>query len=94
MMAKSKFGYMACPDCGERVVVKVNERETLSYSCAECDGDGYRKKGQAAYAHWLKKITPAAPPPADPPKPGAGKKEKAPADPPPAPAAKPAPAPW
>lgn len=56
---------MACPDCGERVVVKINERETLSYGCDECDGNGYSKKGEGRYSSWLQKITrvaaPAAP---------------------------------
>ena len=55
-MAKTKFGYMPCPDCASRVVVKINERETLSYSCDECDGIGYSKKGEGRYPAWLKKI--------------------------------------
>ena len=54
---KTKFGHMACPDCGNRVVVKMNEHETLSYGCDECDGIGYSKKGEGRYAKWLSKIT-------------------------------------
>lgn len=72
-MSKSKFGHMKCPDCGERVVVKINDRETLAYRCDECDGNGYSKKGEGRYTAWMDKITrvaadpaptPAAPPPA------------------------------
>jgi len=89
-MAKTNYGRMDCPDCGERVRVKVNERETLSYSCDECDSDGYRRKGTAAYAAWLKKITRDQAPPAPAakePAPAPAKKE------PPAPAKKEPPAP-
>jgi hypothetical protein len=49
-------------------VVRINEHETLSYGCDECDGIGYSKKGEGRYAKWLAKITrvkPAGDPPAD-----------------------------
>ena len=75
-MAKTKLGHMACPDCAERVVVKINEHGTLSYSCHECDGSGYCKKDEARYPRWEAKITKlpgeqkqekkTAPPPAEP----------------------------
>lgn len=58
---KTKFGYMQCPDCGERVVVKQNENETLAYRCDECDGNGYTRKGEGRYQSWIKKITRTAP---------------------------------
>lgn len=56
---KRKFGHMTCPepDCGNRVVVKVNDRETLSYSCQECDAHDYCKRGESRYGGWLKRIT-------------------------------------
>ena len=63
---KTKFGYMACPDCGERCVVKQNEHETLAYRCDECDGNGYARKGEGRYPTWLKKITRTAAPAAAP----------------------------
>jgi hypothetical protein len=61
-MAKSKFGYMTCPTpgCGTRLVVKINERETLSWGCDECDGTGYVKKGEAGYSKWMNTIARAA----------------------------------
>ena len=55
-MAKSKFGYMKCPDCAVRVVVKVNEKETLSYTCDECDSRGYAQKGAGNYKTWIARI--------------------------------------
>lgn len=89
-MAKSKFGHMPCESCGERVVVKVNEQETLSYSCDECEGMGYARKGNLQRDLWLKKIeriaAPPAPAPVPAPKP-APKAEPKP-EPKPAPAAK------
>jgi hypothetical protein len=65
-MAKSKYGYMPCPTpkCGTRLVVKMNERETLSWRCDECDGNGYVKKGEAGYSRWLGVVERAAPDPA------------------------------
>jgi hypothetical protein len=66
---KTKFGYMACPDCQARVVVKINEANgTLSYGCDECDGNGYCKKDAGRYPGWLKRITPVKPAPAAQPK--------------------------
>jgi len=83
---KIKYGYMLCPTpgCGTRLVVKKNERETLSWSCAECDGAGYAKKGDAGYVRWdgavVDKVAAPAPAPAPAPKPAPA------ADPKPAPA--------
>ncbi len=42
--------------CGNPVVVKINSHDTLSYSCQECDGNDYCKKGDTRYAWWLKRI--------------------------------------
>lgn len=92
---KTKYGYMNCPDChsdgkASRVLVRVNEHETLSFRCDECDAAPYAKKGDARRDMWERKIerlAPATPatPAADPvPVP----KEK-----PPVPATKPA-MPW
>lgn len=67
---KTKFGYMTCPDCKERVAVKINDQnETLSYLCTECDSNGYCKKGEGRYDAWLQRITRTAAP-APQPKPG------------------------
>jgi len=75
---------MDCPDCTERVRVKINEHKTLSYRCDECDSNGYRQPGTAAYAAWEKKITrDTAPAPAPKPAPVA---DPAPPAPKPAPA--------
>lgn len=88
-MVKTKFGHMSCESCGDRVVVKINEQETLSYSCDECEGMGYARKGNLQRDLWLKKIERIAAPPA--PAPAASPK---PATPPaPKPEAAPAPAP-
>lgn len=59
-MSKTKIGHMACPDCGEKVAVKENEHGTMSYSCDECDGNGYCRKGEGRYPSWRAKITPLA----------------------------------
>lgn len=80
-MARTKFGHMACPDCSHQVVVRANERETLSYHCDECDSQGYARKDNGNYAAWLGRIkrapgaAPDAPlkPPAE--KPGEKKKD-------------------
>ena len=64
-MAKSKYGYMICPTpkCGTRLVVKISERETLSWHCDECDGGSYVKKSEAGYSRWLEMVERAAPAP-------------------------------
>lgn len=85
-MAKVKFGYMDCPDClptKTRVVVKANERETLSFTCPECDSTAYVKKGAGNYGAWLGKIEKVPQPAADP------KPDPKPADPKPVPVGKP-----
>lgn len=63
-MAKTKYGKMKCPTpgCGELVIVKVNERETLSWNCQECDHSGYVRKGDAGYAKWAGSVTRQAEP--------------------------------
>lgn len=73
---KTKYGHMACPDCGERVTVKANEHGTLSYTCDECDSASYCKKGAGNRAHWEKRITraPGAAPAPKPDDQGDGKK--------------------
>lgn len=75
---KRKFGHMTCPepDCNNRVVVRVNGNDTLSYSCQECDAHDYCKKGEGRYAGWLKRITQVA---GDPAPAAAPKKEDTPA---------------
>lgn len=60
---KKKYGHMACPDCAARVVVKVNEHGTLSYTCDECDSAAYCKQGAGNRAAWEKKIAKAGDPP-------------------------------
>jgi hypothetical protein len=61
---------MPCPDCSKRVVVKVNENETLTFTCPECDSTAYVKKGAGNYAAWISKIEKvAAPAPAPSPTP-------------------------
>lgn len=93
-MAKTNLGEMACETCGRTVIVKTNEKETLSYRCDYCDAAPYQKAGTLAAKTWLSKVKPIAhgspaptlapPPAADP--------IKAP-QPAPAPAPQPAPAP-
>lgn len=73
-----KFGYMKCENrkCGARVVVKFNEKETLSYTCDECEKSSYARKGTQEHADWIGEIERTAPAPAakpgdnGPPKPG------------------------
>src|SRR5581483_1164852 len=43
--------------------------ETLSYTCDECDGSAYSKKGEGRYPKWLEKIERAPGVPAPGPKP-------------------------
>lgn len=77
-MAKTKFGYMKCENrkCGSRVVVKINERETLSYTCDECDKSPYSKKGTKEHADWLSEIERAPVAPAPDPAPADKKDDK------------------
>jgi hypothetical protein len=67
-VAKTKYGTMDCPTpgCGHTVNVKINENETLSVYCDECEGSDYAKKDQPKHAHWIKVIKPTAAKPADP----------------------------
>lgn len=57
-MAKENAGKMPCQCCGNEVIVKRNERGTLSYSCQFCDDAPYQKPGTVAHQTWLEKITP------------------------------------
>jgi len=63
---KQKKGRMPCETCSNDVVVKVNELDTLSYRCDECDAAPYARKGTGQHAAWLRKMgvgaenTPAA----------------------------------
>lgn len=88
---KTKFGHMTCPDCPKQVVVKINERKTLSYTCPECDSNGYCKDTEARYATWVGRITPVAPVA---PAPKAAKEGNDPPPPPPPKKAEPAKMPW
>lgn len=55
-MAKTAIGTMPCQCCGKEVVVKANERGTLSYTCQWCDDSPYQRPGTLAFASWQKKI--------------------------------------
>ncbi|MBZ0105537.1 MAG: hypothetical protein K8H84_07880 [Sulfuricella denitrificans] len=68
-MGKRNFGTMPCSECGKEVVVKENENETLSYSCAWCDDSNYAKKGTGKHSGWKSRIKPleSAPTPPAPP---------------------------
>lgn len=79
-MGKEIVGTFGCGCCAKEVVVKRNERGTLSYSCAWCDHAEYVKAGTMAHGYWLKRIKPIE---------GAAPAETKPE---PAPAATPAPA--
>ena len=57
-MAKKAIGTMPCQCCGKEVVVKENERGTLSYTCQWCDDSPYQRAGTLAFASWQKKMTP------------------------------------
>lgn len=56
-MAKENAGKMPCQCCAQEVIVKRNERGTLSYSCQFCDDAPYQKPGTVAHKTWLEKIT-------------------------------------
>jgi hypothetical protein len=55
-MAKTNVGTMSCRECGKEVVVKKNENETLSYTCAWCDDSSYAKKGTGKQDNWHKHL--------------------------------------
>lgn len=57
-MAKKAIGTMSCQCCGKEVVVKENERGTLSYTCQWCDDSPYQKAGTLAFSSWQKKMAP------------------------------------
>lgn len=55
---KLAIGLMPCQCCGKEVVIKENERETLSYACQWCDDAPYQRTGTLAYKSWCEKIKP------------------------------------
>lgn len=60
MAVKTNIGTMPCSECGKEVVVKQNENETLSYSCAWCDDGNYAKAGTGKHRGWKSRIKPLA----------------------------------
>lgn len=79
-MAKVNKGKMPCETCGNQVTVKVNENDTLSYRCDECDAAPYAKLGTLQHSHWMRKMKasePAAPAAEHKPAPAAAKQEQA-----------------
>lgn len=57
-MAKTNIGTMPCSECGKEVVVKANENDTLSYSCAWCDDGNYAKSGTGKHLGWKNRLKP------------------------------------
>lgn len=57
-MAKRNVGRMGCGCCGNEVVVKANENDTLSYTCQWCDDTQYWRKGTMAHTLTVKKMKP------------------------------------
>ena len=55
---KTAVGVMPCQCCGKEVVVKSNERGTLSYACQWCDDAPYQRAGTLAYKAWQGKTKP------------------------------------
>jgi len=45
--------------CTHTVVVRANDRFTLSYRCDECDSAPYALNGTGVHSSWLAQITPA-----------------------------------
>lgn len=94
MQVKKKFGYMSCPGCtaagrATRVLVRANDRGTLSYSCDECDAPDYAHQGTTKHADWMRRLERIEAAPAEKPK-----EAKAAAPAPAAPAAPKAKYPW
>ena len=53
----SKIGNMPCPEHPSvQLLVRENERGTLSAKCDECDDTHYAKKGTGKYTAWLSKL--------------------------------------
>ncbi len=57
-MSKTKLGKMPCESCGEIVVVRKNERGTLSYRCDECDAAPYARTDTGLHKIWMGKLQP------------------------------------
>lgn len=57
-MPKVAVGMMRCQCCPNDVVVKKNERGTLSYTCQFCDDAPYQKQGSLAYKSWESRLRP------------------------------------
>lgn len=60
-MAKTNAGKMPCQCCGNEVIVKSNENNTLSYNCQFCDDAPYQKTGTMAHESWVKRMKPMEP---------------------------------
>lgn len=56
MAIKTKKGRMHCETCGTPVTVKVNDKDTLSYRCDECDAAPYARAGTGQHSNWLSKM--------------------------------------
>lgn len=55
---KTPIGIMPCQCCGWDVVVKENEKQTLSYSCDKCGDPPYQRPGTEAAKIWRGKLKP------------------------------------
>lgn len=62
MAAKNpKAGRGKCPTCGHAVVFRRSTSTgKLTYTCDECDSNGFADKGGKAEAQWSASIAPAA----------------------------------
>ena len=79
-----RVGVMDCMGCGKEIPVKKTKHGTLTAPCPWCDFKNYAQKGTEHYKNLHAKVrldkpaddappAPAAKPPAEPPKPAAGK---------------------
>lgn len=57
-MAKVNIGEMPCRTCSRTVIVKENEKKTLSYRCDYCDSAPYEREGTMAAKIWREVIRP------------------------------------
>lgn len=68
-VVKTKLGMMPCPCCGHPVMVRENDRHTLTIACDGCDISAFAKAGTEAQARWRavlpgtvpKEVPPAVP---------------------------------
>ena len=61
-MKAAKYGYMKCEGCASdkketRLLVRKNEKGTLSASCDECDATDYAMPGTTKHARWTRNTT-------------------------------------